>query len=363
MSARNVGPWVVVVGMHRSGTSAVTGAIGALGFNLVSTQDRLSPHESNPEHWESLAAVLHNDAILAYLGGTWDAPPQLPDGWENDRGLPERGAASELLAAAYPHPGPSVWKDPRVSLLLPYWHKVLHPPIAAVLVWRDPLAVARSLQRRNGTSLPYGVALWERYNRSAVANLAQTDTYVLDYDAMIEDPASSVSGLSSWLASTGTFDGMRAWDHERALSVVTADMRHQSVGTPDAKDRILLDEQRRLVEHLTELAGGHRTLPQVPCDESPWTEAIFDARRSSNPLELKKLEESEAQRDWYVSALADTHSDLGVARVELDAVRAQLVGANNGLATLKASSSWRITAPVRSVAALWAASRGRRLKG
>jgi hypothetical protein len=362
MSEGNLGPWVVVVGMHRSGTSAVTGAIGALGFNLVSAQDRLSPHESNPEHWESLATVLHNDAILAYFGATWDAPPRLPEGWEDDSGLPDRGAASKLLAAAYPRSGPSVWKDPRVSLLLPYWRKVLHAPIAAVLVWRDPVAVARSLQRRNGTSLPYGVALWERYNRSAVANLAQTDTYVLDYDAMIEDPASCVSGLSSWLASTGTFDGMPAWDHERALSVVTADMRHQSVGTPDTNDRIVLDEQRRLGEHLSELAGGHRTLPQVPCDESPWTEAIFDAQRSSNPLELKKLEESNAQRDWYVSALADTHSDLATARVELDAARAELVGASNGLAALKASSSWRITAPVRSVAALWAASRGRRLK-
>ena len=363
MSGRDPGPWVVVVGMHRSGTSAVTGAIGALGFNLVSAQDRLSPHESNPEHWESLSVLLHNDDILAHFGATWDAPPQLPEGWENDKALPDRTAPSALLAAAYPHPGPSVWKDPRVCLLLPYWREVLQTPMAAVVVWRDPLAVARSLQRRNGTSLPYGVALWERYNRSAIANLARTDTYVLDYDAMVEDPASSLSELASWLASTGTFEGMGAWNHDDALSVVTADLRHEPVGTSDDSDRIVLDEQRRLVQHLTELAGGHRTLPPVPFDESPWTEAMFDARRSSNPLESKQLEHSNAQRDWYASALADTHADLAAARVDLDAARAELVGARGDVAGLKASTSWRITAPVRSAAALWAASRDRRLKG
>ena len=215
MSERVLGPWVIVVGMHRSGTSAVTGAIGALGFNVVSAEDRLSPHDSNPEHWESLSLLLHNDAILAHFGGTWDAPPRLPEGWEADTGLPDRSAASELLVAAYPHPGPSVWKDPRVCLVLPYWRAVLGAPMAAVLVWRAPLAVARSLHRRDGSPVPYGVALWERYNRSAIANLAATDVFVLDYDDMIESPAASLSGLTSWLDSLGSFDAMPPWDHEQ----------------------------------------------------------------------------------------------------------------------------------------------------
>ena len=346
MSEGGLGPWVVVVGMHRSGTSAVTGAIGALGFNAVSAEDRLSPDQSNPEHWESLSILLHNDAILAHFGGTWDAPPQLPEGWETDRGLPDQTAASELLAAAYPHPGPSVWKDPRVCLLLPYWREAFQAPMAAVLVWRGPLAVARSLRRRNGMSVPYGVALWERYNRSAIANLARTDVYVLDYDAMVENPEASLSGLASWLGSVGKFDGLPTWDHERALSVVTANLRHESVRTGDEEDRIVLHEQRQLIEHLTELAGGHRSLPQLPGDESPWTEAILDARRSSNFLGFRKLqrrlEHSNAERDLFASELEDSRSHL---------------------ASLKASSSWRITAPLRSPVTLWAAIRDRRIKG
>ena len=195
MSSSAAGPWVVVVGMHRSGTSAVTGAIGALGFNVVSPQDRLSPHDSNPEHWESLSVLRHSDAVLAHFGGTWDAPPQLTQGWENDSGLPGPAAAAEALHAAYPGPGPSVWKDPRLCLLLPYWRAALEAPMVAILVWRPPLAVARSLRRRDGSPIPYGVALWERYNRSAIANLAGTDVYVLSYDDMVEDPGVSLRGF------------------------------------------------------------------------------------------------------------------------------------------------------------------------
>jgi hypothetical protein len=328
--------------MHRSGTSAVTGAIGALGFNVVSPQDRLSPHDSNPEHWESLSVLQHSDAVLAHFGGTWDAPPQLPEGWENDDGLMDRTGAVAALAAAYPHPGPSVWKDPRICLLLPYWRSVLQAPMAAVLMWRAPLAVARSLHRRNGSPLPYGVALWERYNRSAIANLADTDVYVLAYDALVEDPAASLHGLTTWLGSLDMFDGTPSWDHEGALSVITANRRHESDEATAGDDHVVLDEQRQLVDHLNRMAGPHRALPQIHGEESPWTAAILNAHRAQDVLTQRDLERSlqhcEGERDWYVNALEESRSQL---------------------ANLKASASWRVSAPVRSLAKLRSTARHR----
>src|ERR1700694_845249 len=113
------GPWVVVVGMHRSGTSAITGALGALGLNLVSPEDRMDRHESNPEHWESMSIHFHNEDLLGRLGGSWEAPPDLPLGWEERPEIRLAPNPAPLLAAAYPDIGPLVWKDPRVCLLLP----------------------------------------------------------------------------------------------------------------------------------------------------------------------------------------------------------------------------------------------------
>ncbi len=345
MTGSMAGPWVVVVGMHRSGTSAVTGAIAALGFNAVSPQDRLSPHDSNPEHWESLSVLLHSDAILAHFGGTWDAPPELPEGWEHDGGLPDRKAAAEALATAYPDAGPSVWKDPRICLLLPYWRAVLQAPMVAVMVWRPPVAVARSLRRRDGSPIPYGVALWERYNRAAMANLAGSGVYVLSYDDMVEEPGVALRGLTSWLDSTGHFDAMQPWDYESALPAITANLRHESVRSEGDDDRTVLDEQRLLIDRLTELAGPHGALPQVSGEESQWTGALLDGRRAQKTLELRNLERRlahcEGERDWYIEALEESRSDV---------------------ARLKASSSWRMTAPVRSLAGLWTTSRRGRSK-
>ena len=205
MTKPPAGPWVLVVGMHRSCTSAATGALVTLGLNPCRLEDRMDWPESNPEHWESLSLGLHNESILAQFDGEWNAPPQFPDDWEIEGDLGDAADPGGLLAAAYPEPGPSVWKDPRLCLLLPYWRTVLPPPIAAVLVWRPPLAVADSLFRRDGLPIADGLALWERYNRSAIQGLAGVDTFVIDYDSLVDDPDRFLGQLADWLGSMPQF--------------------------------------------------------------------------------------------------------------------------------------------------------------
>ena len=60
--------------------------------------------------------------------------------------------------------------------------------MAAVFIWRSPLAVAQSLQARDRTHLADGVALWERYNRSGLAGLTGVNTFVTRYESIVEDP-------------------------------------------------------------------------------------------------------------------------------------------------------------------------------
>ena len=121
-----VGPWLLVVGMHRSGTSAIAGALGALGFAVPSPADRIPPHSSNPEHWESESISSTNEAILDRFHGSWDAPPDLPLGWElNDPRVDDIEDSSAQFAATFPARGVLVWKDPRLCLLLPYYRSII----------------------------------------------------------------------------------------------------------------------------------------------------------------------------------------------------------------------------------------------
>ncbi len=78
-----LGPWVLVVGMHRSGTSALTGALGRLGLALPAAGDLVAGRYDNPVHYESKALNDLDDAILAAAGGSWSAPPPLGPDWQD----------------------------------------------------------------------------------------------------------------------------------------------------------------------------------------------------------------------------------------------------------------------------------------
>ncbi len=279
------GPWVLVVGMHRSGTSAVTGALGALGLNLPRQDDRIDQPESNPEHWESLSISRHDEALLERLGASWDAPPDLDSGWESTAEVTNAADPAAIASAAYPQAGPLVWKDPRLCLLLPYWRTRLPGPLTAVFVWRSPMAVARSLQNRDGFELAEGIALWERYNRSAIGGLTDLDFYGVDYELMMDDPRVTIRDLAEWLGSLDQFAAHRAnWNVASAVAEVAHELRHER---GDIRDPLLLDEHRRLVELLSTMRGGHRPMqPDAMPAESHWTTALIRSRpRGKGPCQ------------------------------------------------------------------------------
>jgi hypothetical protein len=332
------GPWVLVVGMHRSGTSAVTGALGAMGLNEIRSEDRMDWPESNPEHWESLSLGLHDEDLLNRLGGSWDGPPDFPDGWEHSPEIREAGDPTALIAEAFPAAGPSVWKDPRLCLLLPYWREMLPAPVAAVFVWRQPLAVAHSLRRRDQLTIVEGIALWERYNRAAIEGLQGVDTYVLDYESVVEEPDRRLTGLVSWLSSLEQFrDSSAGWDVDLATAVIARDLHHAPDARPEDGHVVLQTEQLELVQCLKAMSGGQRSLrTYIPLTESAWTTTVLRARPMISALNKE---------------LDATKESLRIAHIYLESTKFELDYANHRIDDLHASTSWKVTKPVRTVAA------------
>ncbi len=156
---------IVVLGMHRSGTSALSRVLGLCGAQLP--RRLLAPHrEVNPQgFWESEEIVNLDDRVLQQLGGAWN---------RIDFAIPAGGAVVEdfeddarwLLATEYGDARTIVIKDPRICLLAPLWHRALqlagYRPVYVVPV-RDPREVARSLHARGDMSVDDGLALWAAY--------------------------------------------------------------------------------------------------------------------------------------------------------------------------------------------------------
>jgi hypothetical protein len=358
MSTPTTRSWVLVVGMHRSGTSAVAGALGALGYQLPGPDDRLPWAASNPEHNESRTLTLLDEDLLHALGGSWDGPPPMAPHWPHTAAVLAGGRARAALAAAYPEPGGSVWKDPRLCLLLPYWRRLLNGPLAAVFVWRPPLAVARSLEHRDAMPIADGLALWERYNRAALAALRGLPVSVVEYDAMVADPPAFVEDTAAWLGSLERFPGASSSGARMvAAGLVQRDLRHQG-SAPSADDAFLGPEQRLLTDMLRGLDGHHPTLAASAAGpESPWTAVLLEHRRRL-ARQRTLLEAFARQRDMAIvrhfedrgrrgEADAARAAEVGELEAQLATLQAQLAGAREALAHLQASTSWRVTRPLR----------------
>ncbi|MEC7291172.1 MAG: sulfotransferase family protein, partial [Pseudomonadota bacterium] len=144
-----------VLGMHRSGTSALSRIFNLLGFSAPKTL--MKANASNQKgHWESTPIARLNDEILAAMQLDWSD-------WSvgNTAGLRAKARANfyddilSTLAQEFPEGRPAVVKDPRICRLMDFYRQALEEETvaaSAIIPVRNPLAVMRSLEARNGMS-------------------------------------------------------------------------------------------------------------------------------------------------------------------------------------------------------------------
>jgi hypothetical protein len=301
---------VFVIGMHRSGTSAVTGMLAHLGVDTPAGDDLVPGTSTNERgHFESKTLIRIDNQLLRVLGGSWSAPPDLKPGWElGSEVVSLRDPAARAFHATFPA-RPVVWKDPRNCIVLPFWRSLLAPPIAAVLVYRDGLEVAQSLRTRSQLSLTHGLALWERYVRTSCADLGGVPTFVTEYGAMLDDPASSCRELVRFLTDVGIdVDPSRIVTAVDALDV---DLRHAAI--PHDEPAGISDSGREVLRALRACDGVHHPWrPPDLGDEPEWVDDFLTLRRRYEVLR-RQIRSSRAMRvveAWWKMR--------GVARPALD---------------------------------------------
>lgn len=154
---------LLVLGMHRSGTSALARVLMLHG--LAEPAQQMRPAADNPRgFWEPPRVQETNDHLLAGMGLAWDDPRAIA--W--DRLPPARlhamqREAAAALAQSFPGTAPFLLKEPRMARLLPVWLPVLAQAGIAprvVLALRHPAEVTASLVRRNGLARFRCLLLW-----------------------------------------------------------------------------------------------------------------------------------------------------------------------------------------------------------
>ena len=279
------GTGVVVLGMHRSGTSAVAGLVHLAGVPLPAERYLLGGSKLNPKGFFEVRPLnVVNETLLKALGGEWSAPPRLPAGWTAS---PAAGALKARGRRRFTSIMPSdawLWKDPRLCLTLPFWRDVIGRPVV-VMVLRNPLEVSRSLQHRNSFPHPLVLALWEEYTHAAVAGSAGLPVAVLEYESVIADPLGSCRGLRDWAVRHGVRCAPMASD-EVVRGQIDAKLRHVSHTVEDLRaDPAISPQQIELMSRLLDVTGYHESFepPALP-ETTPATAALLEERRAARGL-------------------------------------------------------------------------------
>jgi hypothetical protein len=161
---------IVVLGMHRSGTSSIAGSFVKLGASAP--KSLLTGREDNERGFFESAAILWiNEEILASADSDWDDWQAFDHLWLKGPRVPdfEKGAAA-ALASEFGSSNLVVIKDPRICRIAPFWFKVLEQSnyaVRVVIPLRNPLEVAESLQARDGFPIDKGLLLWLRHTLDA----------------------------------------------------------------------------------------------------------------------------------------------------------------------------------------------------
>jgi GT2 family glycosyltransferase len=283
-------PLILVVGMHRSGTSLLGSILQALGVALPGPLIPGDRH--NPEgYFERSDITALQEELLIDLQRWWPSEAgllALPDGWlQTPRSQRAAACLRRLLRADLAHQqGPWAIKDPRSSLLLPLWRQVtaeLELPLRLLLAVRDPAEVVVSLIGRDGG--PAGMTqaraegLWLRHHRQLLADADGLPLQVVHYSRWFSDAEQHVEALARFCRSGGLEPGIV----ERALACIRPDHRRsKTAATKIQLSRQTRRWQRQLERHAT--TGQSDALRQwavrqptslVPAaEEHPWSRAL-----------------------------------------------------------------------------------------
>lgn len=285
---------VVVLGMHRSGTSAIARGLKVLAADLG---DRLLPGirgNNDKGFWEDSDINAFNVELLEKLDSGWDRLTPIEDSRLLDAGLAkERERAAALLREKFRPAAIFAFKDPRTAVLLPFWKPVfamLGVSARYVVAVRHPVEVAQSLAKRNGFSPTRSFLLWLRYNLSALSNTEGEKRVFVAYAAMLADPLGQLRRISRALDLPDPESDQQALT-EYARDFLSAGLRHHTVSSEVSA------ELREMPSHVAEMAE---------------LLAAMTAGRSDETMPMTQ----ESLARWH--ALRGRYADLKPLLMELD---------------------------------------------
>ncbi|CAG9255621.1 conserved hypothetical protein [Paraburkholderia unamae] len=223
---------IVVLGMHRSGTSVATRALETLGASFGSNLGGAVAGVNPKGFFEDMDVMGFDIELMNATGVDWFALPAADFGRLETAQLEALQSRALALLGAKCSSGIFALKDPRICRLLPFWQPVFNQLDARVLyvvAFRHPISVARSLAARDSLPAEQSYLLWLAHVVAALRHTSGLPRALVNYDTMMETPGNALKRLSMDLGLP--LDPARRETFEREF--LEAGLRHTRFASAD----------------------------------------------------------------------------------------------------------------------------------
>ena len=401
---------ILVLGMHRSGTSALAGMLHLMGAQVGEADTLLPPHPTdNPTgYWERTELNGIHDELLALGGHQWNTLAGFdPHKLDMETSAEPLQRLQRLVKHLDSAGKPWLAKDPRLCLFLPQWRAMLGEPACVVAV-RNPGDIAASMTTgpRGTFTSTFLIALWEKYLSTLLRDLQGHRALFVSYDALLADPQAQCTRMLHGLRDLGVEDlhepsggpdafldarlrrsrarphvalsasqeRLRRWLDEQCKAPGPVDVRDVSDTTGDV-DAILAEFEAAFAYHVEHgrVLGNQIAMQRIDQVEAALGAHAQERERWLTELgeQRRQLSETQERAIALATRLATTEHELESAELRLDTAAAESKAASDALAAaqteyanlqrhaslldetvhaLRRSLSWRITAPLRGMA-------------
>lgn len=194
---------IIVLGMHRSGTSAITRGLTVLGVELGKNLLAGAANDNDKGYFEDIEIFNLNLALLESLEVDWKTSRSLPRSLFSAKKFEHlKEQAKVLLNDRLGQGNIYAFKDPRTVKLLPFWQMILETlniePYYLIAV-RNPKSVVRSLAsgKRGVIKDEKGYLLWLDHVLLALSQTNNTKRIVVEYDILLENPAAELARIAT----------------------------------------------------------------------------------------------------------------------------------------------------------------------
>jgi len=339
---------IIVLGMHRSGTSALARTLNLCGVDLG--KNLIPPQEDNVKgFWEHMDIYQINEKLFQDLGSSWDDVRALPKRWWKSDSVEayKLEIISILERDFFNSPFWGV-KDPRICRFLPAWHSILehtnNKPFFIIIV-RNPLEVVSSLAKRDGFSKGKSCLLWLKHLIESEKGTRNSSRMFVTYEELLSD----WKGLLARVEKTFGFEWPKnPMEASSEIKLFLQDsMRHNRVtDTTLTKDKTLSKWIRDLYQAISGIVDGDdtRIIKSVNTIEAKLKEAVslydpalteiwgkYQANSAMLQEQSRQFEELRQDKDIHINNIetALSNKDIHINNIQTE------------LNLLKQSKVWR----------------------